>query len=284
MKRDLHEANRLSWNAATIAHNSHKGDQAAFFREGGCTLFPEELDLLGEVEGRSLLHLQCNAGQDSISLARRGARVTGVDISDEAVAFARQLAAAVPATAAFDRADVYDWLTEAAAEGRQFDRVFSSYGAICWLSDLAAWVKGIAAVLKPGGRLVLVDFHPAGMCFDEQWQLHYDYFNAAAITEAAGVGDYVGDSGDGLALGGFQEGIRDFRNPHPSHEFYWGIGQIVTALSTAGLGIDRLEEYPYLNGWRRSPDMRDIGGRRMAQPEGMPSLPLMYGIRASKPA
>lgn len=91
MRKDLHEANRLSWNAATVAHNSHKGDQAAFFRRGGSTLFPEELDLLGDIAGLSLLHLQCNSGQDSLSLAQLGADVTGVDISDEAIAFARRL-------------------------------------------------------------------------------------------------------------------------------------------------------------------------------------------------
>ncbi len=75
MRSDLHEANRLSWNAATRAHNSHKADQAAFFRNGGSTLYPEELQLLGHLDGLRLLHLQCNAGQDSLSLARLGARV-----------------------------------------------------------------------------------------------------------------------------------------------------------------------------------------------------------------
>jgi hypothetical protein len=78
LKKELHEANRLSWDVATRAHNSHKGDQARFLREGGSTLFPEELELLGELRGRSLLHLQCNAGQDTLSLAARGATVTGV--------------------------------------------------------------------------------------------------------------------------------------------------------------------------------------------------------------
>ena len=81
LRTDLHEANRLSWNAATVAHNSHKGDQAAFFRGGGSTLFPEELELLGPLAGRTLVHLQCNAGQDTLSLARRGAEATGVDPS-----------------------------------------------------------------------------------------------------------------------------------------------------------------------------------------------------------
>ncbi len=90
MKKALHELNRLSWNTATVAHNSHKGDQAAFFRDGGSTLFPEERELLGDVT-----HLQCNAGQDTPSLVRDGADATGVENSDKAIGFAR-----------FERADV----------------------------------------------------------------------------------------------------------------------------------------------------------------------------------
>ncbi|MGH7751436.1 MAG: class I SAM-dependent methyltransferase, partial [Gemmatimonadales bacterium] len=158
--REYHEQNRLAWNEATKAHNSHKGDQARFLREGGSTLFPEEVDLLGQLQGKRLLHLQCNAGQDTVSLAKLGAVCTGVDISDEAVAFATRLSAESGIPATFVRSDVYDYLAEAAAKGEQFDRVFSSYGAICWLSDLAGWGRGIASLLAPGGRFVLVEFHP----------------------------------------------------------------------------------------------------------------------------
>ena len=86
MRKHIHETNRLAWNAATQAHNSHKGDQARYLREGGSTLFPEEVELLGGLAGKSLVHLQCNAGQDTLSLAKLGATVTGVDISDEAIA------------------------------------------------------------------------------------------------------------------------------------------------------------------------------------------------------
>src|SRR2546423_9717444 len=87
----LHEENRRAWNAVTPVHNSHKRDQAAFLRGGGSTLFPEELELVGELTGRSLLHLCCNSGQDTLSLARLGARVTAIDITDEAIAFATRL-------------------------------------------------------------------------------------------------------------------------------------------------------------------------------------------------
>ena len=100
LRKELHNENRLAWNEATKAHNSHKKDQTAFFKEGGQTLFPEEKQLLGDIAGLSVVHLQCNAGQDTLSLAQMGAIVTGIDISDTAIEFARNLAAdsGIPAT------------------------------------------------------------------------------------------------------------------------------------------------------------------------------------------
>ncbi|HRL22543.1 MAG TPA: methyltransferase domain-containing protein [Alcaligenes sp.] len=281
MTIDLHEANRLSWNAATIAHNSHKGDQAAFFRSGGTTLFPEELDLLGDIAGKELLHLQCNAGQDSLSLAQRGARVTGVDISDEAIDFAKRLSADALIPAQFERADLFTWFEQARQQHRTFDRVFASYGTICWLSDIDTWARGIASVLKPGGQFSFIEFHPFALVFDEEWKPRYGYFKDGPIIES-GVGDYVAQSGDTLAVDTYHTGTENFTNPHPSYEFSWGIGEVVSALVRAGLTLDRLVEYPYMNGWRAFEPMRELDGDRLAPPETMPSLPLMYGIAAHK--
>jgi SAM-dependent methyltransferase len=283
VRTDLHEENRLAWNAATVAHNSHKVDQAAFLRGGGSTLFPEELELLGDVEGLSLLHLQCNAGQDSLSLARLGATVTGVDISDEAIAFARQLSldSGIPAT--FVRSDVYDWLEEAGRRPERYDVVYSSYGVLVWLSDIRAWARGIAEVLKPGGRLVVVEFHPFPHVFDWDWSLKYPYFrDGEPLTYEHGVGDYVALSGEALAPSGYVEGVQDFVNPHPGHEFQWGIGEVATALLEAGLVITALREYPYANGAKLFERMRETPGKRMVPPAEVPSLPLMYGVAARK--
>ncbi len=116
MKKALHELNRLPWNTATVAHNSHKGDQADFFRHGGSTLFPEQRELLGD-----------------------SADATGVDIADEAIGFARQL------PARFERADVLDRMPVAAARGERFERVSTSHGAICWLPGQNARARWITA-------------------------------------------------------------------------------------------------------------------------------------------
>ena len=282
-RRELREQNKLSWNGAVGAHDSHRGDLAGYLRAGGSTLFPEELELLGDLEGKSLAHLQCNSGGDSLSLALRGAAVTGVDISEEAVSSARRLSAEAGISAGFERADVYDWLEEAARRGRRFDAVFSSYGIVCWLPDLEAWARGIAAVLKSGGRFVLMDFHPAADMFDERWARARAYPSGGEpLLLEEGVGDYVAGSTGGLTPAGFVEGVRTFENPHRCHLFRWGLGEVVTALAAAKLRIVALKEYPYANGERLLPGMRELPGRRMAPPENVSAVPLMYGIAAHK--
>ncbi len=281
--RDLREQNRRSWNAVVVAHDSHRGDLTTFLREGGVTLFPEERALLGELNGKTLAHLQCNSGGDSLSIVRLGAVVTGVDLSDEAIATAGELSAKTGIPALFERADVYDWLNEAASSGRRFDVVFSSYGVVCWLPDLEAWAEGIAAVLKPGGRFVLVDFHPAAEMFDENWNHARAYPSGGEpMLLDEGVGDYVAESQGGLTPAGFLQGTRGFENPERCYLFRWGLGEVVTALTRAGLSILALKEYPYSNGERHFTTMRELAGRRMAPPKGVPAVPLMYGICATR--
>jgi 2-polyprenyl-3-methyl-5-hydroxy-6-metoxy-1,4-benzoquinol methylase len=283
VRHDLHEENRRSWNEATRAHNSHKGDQARFFREGGSTLFPEEIELLGDIAGRTLVHLQCNAGQDSLSLARLGAAITGVDISDEAIDFACRLSGESGIPATFHRADVYDWLDETAQGTQRFDFAFSSYGALIWLSDIRAWARGVAGVLAPAGRFVLVEFHPVWYIFDDDWTAKFSYFTRGEPqTFAEGIRDYVALAPDGLVPWGYEEGVTDFQNPYPSHEFPWGLGEVVTALLDAGLTMEALREYPYSNGAALCSGMRELPGRRMVPPAGLPAIPLMYGLVARK--
>ncbi|HVU14365.1 MAG TPA: class I SAM-dependent methyltransferase [Phototrophicaceae bacterium] len=279
-QKDLHEDNRVSWNAATDAHNSHKRDQAAFLRAGGSTLFPDEIELLGDLRGKTLAHLQCNAGQDTLSLAPLGATVTGVDISDTAINFARQLSvdSGIPAT--FERADIYDWLENTPT---RYDVAFSSYGALVWLDDLKAWGKGIARVLNPGGRFVLLDFHPVYTMLGWDWQIEEDYMGGTRSTYDDGIGDYVAMSREALTPSGYLEGVVDFRNPNRAHEFGWGVAEIVMALLDAGLRLTTLREYPYSNGANLRGEMRSLPGNRFAPPEGMPQIPLMLGLVAEKP-
>jgi hypothetical protein len=139
----------------------------------------------------------------------------------------------------------------------------------------------VASVLREGGRLVGVEFHPFAWTFDADWQLHYDYFRGGIpLDDEEGVNDYVAASGQALVPWGFEPGESEFQNPHAAHEFQWGIGEVISALLAAGLTLEVLREYPYANGALLFKGMRELPGRRWAPPAGMPSLPLMYGISA----
>lgn len=282
-RKDLHEANRIAWNEATRAHNSHKHDQAGFLRGGGSTLYPDEIALLGDVRGQSLLHLQCNAGQDTLSIAAHlGATVTGVDISDEAIAFAQQLSADSGIPATFIRSDLFDWFE---TNTQQFDVAFCSYGTVIWLSDLGAWGRGIARALKPGGHFVIIDFHPVLMLFEgDDMRPTYDVYGGGHVDFGVGIGDYVAMGGENIVPMGYLEGVTDFKNPHPSHEFTWGPSDIITALIDAGLALRTFKEYPYTSGFNPYPIMEALPGGRYRLPESWPRLPHMYGIIVQKPA
>ncbi len=278
----VYEQNRRSWNAVTSAHNSHKRDQAGFLRGGGSTLFPEELALLGPIEGLRLAHLQCNCGQDSLSLAARGAQVVGVDISDEAIGFARTLSAEAGIAARFVRSEIYQWLDQAAAQSDRYDRVFASYGALPWLDDVPRWARGVAEILAPGGKLVVLEFHPAAWSYDAQGRAVEPYFIEGPIEEREGVRDYVGRSGDDLLpMGRAEQGVPGFENPEPAFAFQYTVGQLVTALADASLFIERLSEYPYANGCMLFEGMRALGDRRYGMPEGAADMPLMLGVVAT---
>ena len=267
---------RWSWNVATRNHNAHKGDQAAYLRGGGETLFPEELALLGELAGRSVVHLQCNAGQDSLCLARRGAAVTGVDFSDEAVGFARGLSRDAGIEAEFVEAEVVGWLE---ATPRRFDLAFASYGVCGWLPDLDAWARGVRRVLVPGGRFVYVEFHPLVWSWDAGLTPRGDDYFAAG-TFSAPVGDYVARSGEGL--GAVEVGETE-GNEVPAHSHQYGLGQIVTALVGAGLMLEVVREYPHANGCKVHEALVAGGERRWVWPEGIARTPLMFGLSVRRP-
>ncbi len=281
LRKDLHEANRRSWNAATVAHNSHKEGQAEWIRGGGDTLFPEDRELLGDLRGKRLVHLQCNAGPDTVCIARLGAEATGVDISDEAIAYARQLSADTGIPVDFVRADVYDWLDETAGAGRQFDVVFCSYGSLIWLSDINRWAKGVAKVLARGGMLAFIEFHPFLNMMNDAGQVEYDYASAEPES-SSGVGDYVAFAGEGLVPWGFSEGVKEFENPHLSHVFARGLAEVVQAVVDAGLRLELLREFAYSNGCPRFENAQEHAGHRFGTPPGMPQMPLMYALRARR--
>ncbi|MFW5762178.1 MAG: class I SAM-dependent methyltransferase, partial [Cyclobacteriaceae bacterium] len=173
--------NRQSWNNRLEAHYQSDFYDVKGFLLGKSSLNRIELELLGDIKKKSILHLQCHFGQDTISLARLGARTTGIDLSDLAIEKAKALASECGEEASFICCDIYDLPNHL---DKQFDIVFTSYGTIGWLPDLNQWAAIIARYLKPGGKFIMVEFHPVVWMFDDDFQkIAYHYFNYGAILE-----------------------------------------------------------------------------------------------------
>ena len=280
MSDDALEQTRRSWNHATRNHNAHKGDRAALLAAGLELLYPEELDLLGDLEGVDLVHLQCNAGQDTLCLARRGATATGVDFADEAVTFARELSTGSGIPATFVQAEVQSWMEQT---DQRFDVAFTSYGTTGWLRDIARWGRGVHRILRPGGRLVYVEFHPVSWSVAPEPPFGLtgdDYFAEEPFLEP--VGDYVAESIDGKGLGAIELG-ETTENTIPATSWQHGMAQVLQAVIDAGLALERIEEWPYSNGYRAKSGLVLVGDRRFGWPEGTARIPLMYGLSARRP-
>jgi SAM-dependent methyltransferase len=169
------------WDARVDAHVTSKFYDLNSFIEGKSSLKPIEIGLLGDVNDAKILHLQCHFGQDTISLARLGAVVLGIDFSTKAIAKANDLARITKTTAKFVCCDVYS-LPDVVND--TFDIVFASYGTIGWLPDLEKWSQVVFHCLRPGGRLIFVEFHPVVWMFDAEFSaIKYDYFNTGPIVE-----------------------------------------------------------------------------------------------------
>lgn len=219
--------NRESWNNRTETHlNSDFYDMEGFL-SGNSSLNDIELQLLGDIQGKSILHLQCHFGQDSISLSRLGANVTGVDLSDKAINSAREIAQTLQMDTRFICCDIYD-LPNHLEE--TFDIVYTSYGVIGWLPDLDKWAQVISKFLKPGGKLVFVEFHPVIWMFDDDFEsIGYRYFNSGAIVESE-TGTYA-----------------DKEAPISQNYVCWnhGVGEVLNSLLNNGLQLRSFDEFDY---------------------------------------
>ncbi len=268
MKR-FTDANRTLWDARVSAHEKSTFYDNEAFKQGAPALKPLELHELGDVRGKSLLHLQCHFGQDSLDWARRGAKVTGVDFSGEAIRTAKTLATEMELDATFVESDVLalpDHLT-----GR-FDIVFTSYGVVMWLPDIRRWGEVIHHFLKPGGTFYIVEFHPISWIFDEEseaLEVKYPYFNSGEPLALPSTGSYADPDG---TTGTFTE-----------YSWCQSLADIVNSLIDAGLQLEYVHEFPYTS-YPQFPhlmDMQPDGTFRLKDGDG--SVPLMFSIRAKKP-
>jgi len=268
-------ANEELWNAWTAVHAAGDFYDLEGFKAGGVRIRPYEIDLLGDVTGKSLLHLQCHFGIDTLSFARLGARVTGADLSPDAIELARMLADELGfPDARFVRSNLYD--LPKALEGT-FDIVYTSRGVLGWLPDIRAWARVVAHFLAPGGTFFITEAHPVMNVFENEGvapgelRLTYPYWEHGEPLTFAVKGSYADPDAD---VGDLTE-----------HSWDHGLGEIVTALIDAGLRIDKLIEYPFLE-WKVDFLVEEEPGNdRWVLPPGTSGeLPLMFSLLASKPA
>ncbi|WP_242581765.1 class I SAM-dependent methyltransferase [Hymenobacter telluris] len=255
--------NRHLWNAKTDYHVASDFYDMAGFRAGKSSLREVELGLLGDVAGRSILHLQCHFGQDSLSLSRLGAQVTGVDLSDKAIAKARELATELQLPTKFICSDVYALPQHL---HQQFDVVFTTYGVLGWLPDLAKWAAVVAHFLKPGGQLLLVEFHPVVWMFDNDFtRVEYSYFNRAAIEETE-TGTYAD---------------RAAPIEHKAISWNHSLSEVLGSLLQQGLEITHFNEYDY-SPYNCFANLEQIAEHRYRLRHLPDKLPMLYSVMARK--
>lgn len=237
------------------------------------TLAPD-VEQLGDLNGRDVVHLQCHLGTDTVSLSRLGPRrVVGIDLSGESIRRARQIAAAAGANIEYVQANVYD--AREAVDGH-FDLVYTSLGVLCWLPDIDGWTRVVASVLAPGGRFFIRDDHPMFMTIGEDvssgFRIEQPYFQQRGPLTWEDEGSYV-EAGEDAPT------ISHTRN----HQWNHSLGEIVTALLRAGLVIDAFEEGPHsaCMSWPELMVEDGPGYRLREHPE---RIPLQFLIQAHRPA
>jgi SAM-dependent methyltransferase len=257
------QTNKDAWNKRTAVHKDSSFYDVASFKAGKSSLNKIELEELGDVKGKSLLHLQCHFGMDTLSWAREGAIVTGVDLSDEATKIAKELSEELNIPAEFICCNLYD-TTEHIAQ--QYDVVFTSYGVIGWLPDLNRWAEIISALLKPGGVFYMVEFHPVVWMMDENFEfIKYHYHNEEVIIEE-------------------QSGTYTDRNADIHYrEYSWNhsISEVLNALIKNGLIIEHFNEFNYSNYNCFNKTVQGEDG--FWRIKGLKNkIPMMYSVKATR--
>lgn len=258
------EYNKKLWDERVESHKHSKFYNVKGFKAGKSSLNATELKEIGEVAGKSVLHLQCHFGMDTISFSRMGAReATGVDFSQDAIDEANHLATELKTDTRFVCANVYDLKEQLTG---QFDMVYTSYGTIGWLPDLTRWADIISHFLNPGGFFYIIDFHPVLWMFETtSFDIKYSYFNTGPIREEV-RGSYADRTHENVAI-----------------EYGWnhGLGEIISALINAGLQIEFMHEFPY-SSYNNFHDMEQGKTGQWRFKQFGNKLPMMYSIKAVK--
>ena len=221
------EANKNLWNGLVSINRDSEMYDLQGFKEGKSSLNVIELEEMGDVQDKSLLHLQCHFGMDTLSWARLGAKVTGIDFSEEAIQLARAISRELEVPGRFIQSNIYE--SRHILEER-FDIVYTSYGVLCWLPDLTEWGRIICNFLKENGIFYIVEFHPIRSMFDDNGKMKENYFHSDKPIRYEGTGSYADPSAP-------------FH--HVTYEWLHSLADVVNALIDAGLRIEFLHEFPF---------------------------------------
>lgn len=262
-------ANRANWNDRVAIHVGSKFYDVERWLRDEPGPGAEEIDALGDLHGRSLVHLQCHFGMDTLRLARGGATVTGVDFSPAAINEAAVLAqrSGLAESATFICSNVYD--APSALSKRRFDVVYVSLGSLCWLPDVTSWGKVVAELLEPGGQLYLHDVHPFSACLDDDGtRVMYPYFEDQ-------VNPLVFDDASTYTDGGSLEATR-------TYEWNHSLAEVVTSLTSQGLVLDALYEHAWTE-FQQFAYLEQSSPGRFTIMDGHPQIPLSFTLLAHRP-
>jgi len=261
---DSFEQNRRSWNELTPLHAASSFYDIDSFKEGKTSLNHIEIKEIGDIKGKKLLHLQCHFGMDTLSLARQGAEVVGIDISDTSVQKATELSNELNIPAKFIRLNIYD--IESVLD-EKFDIVFTSYGAINWLNDLDKWAKIINRYLKPNGMFYMVEFHPFIYTLNDNSEIVESYFKSKPL-ETVVENSYTDNS--------------EVFNQNLKHvEWHHSLSEVLNSLISNGLSIEFLNEFPY-QVHNCFPNLTEIETGKWVFEKYGTKIPYMYSIKAIK--
>jgi SAM-dependent methyltransferase len=268
---EVRALNRARWDCLAEVHGQDAYYDAAALIAGADTLTVEEEEVVraavGDIAGLDVLRVQCHIGFDSISLARRGAKVTGTDFSAASLDKARRLADQCGVQVEWVEADSTELPTELAG---RFDLAYATAGVICWIQDMVAWMRSVYSTLRPGGQLVLLDFHPLSVMLDSTEPLVF------AMPYANDGGHFFEEPGSYAAPGATLAHQAMVQYSH-------SLGEVVTAAASAGFVVDELVERGDVSArFSRGVASHDSDGRWRLRVAGE-ALPLVFALRATRP-
>lgn len=261
--KDYSAINKKWWNDVTPIHASSKLYNVERFKKGKTSLEFTEREEVGKVKGKTMLHLMCHFGMDTLSWAREGAIVTGVDLSDDSIKLAKKLSKEIKVPATFIRSDIYELPK---ALNKKFDIVFTSYGVLCWISKIKKWAKIINHFLKDGGMFYIVELHPFTNILSFDFKIFYKYFDKGPYTDDSS-GTYTDWDAKVKGL---------------TYEWSYTLSDVINVLINEGLKIEYVHEFPYTM-YDQFPGFmtRNEKGQYVLKNKKI-QIPLLFSLKATK--